>query len=150
MTNCDSNITVCGQRLCSQCDYHKGAIVKAAQKMLSFVEQYGSLGLIVGASTNYNYDNFTELLRWIAGQDKPCKGCRNGGGWSWWPDCPVRDCCLSKNLSFCFQCDEFPCSNLLEGSLIERKRAIIQTNRKIEKLGIDEWLKQLLERYKTQ
>ena len=143
MMNEISDIAVCGQRLCSQCDYHKGTIVSTAKKMLGFVEQYGSLSLIVGASTDYDYDNFAKSLKWLASQDKPCKGCRTGGGWSWWPDCPVRDCCLSKNLDFCFQCNEFPCNSLLEGSLIERKRRIIDINQQIRSLGIDEWFKHL-------
>ncbi|NHI83061.1 MAG: DUF3795 domain-containing protein [Candidatus Thorarchaeota archaeon] len=150
MTNECSDITVCGQRLCTQCDYHKGTIVDAAKRLLEFVEKYQSLGLIVKTSTDYDYEQFTKLTQWLASQDKPCKGCRQGGGWSWWPDCPVRDCCLSKGLDFCFQCDEFPCNKLLEGPLIERRKRIIRVNEQIKSLGMDEWLKRLHEFYRKQ
>jgi len=42
-----------------------------------------------------------------------CKGCRDQGGCVLSPTpCATRECAVSKNVSFCFDCEEFPCSRL--------------------------------------
>ncbi|MBD3160260.1 MAG: DUF3795 domain-containing protein [Candidatus Lokiarchaeota archaeon] len=137
------DISICGQRLCSQCDYHTGVIVDAAQNLLTYADRHGSMALIIENSTGYDYRSFMQVLQWFANQDEPCGGCRTGGGWSWWPDCPVRECCLSKEIYFCFKCGEFPCDALLEGDLLERKKNIIAANKIIGSIGVAEWLKRL-------
>lgn len=37
---------------------------------------------------------------------KGCAGCHQGGG----EPCEVRDCCLTKGLQGCWECDAFPCT----------------------------------------
>ncbi|MCX7711202.1 MAG: DUF3795 domain-containing protein [Clostridia bacterium] len=40
-----------------------------------------------------------------------CKGCRAQGGCRLhWGNCDMLDCVKEKNVDFCFQCSEFPCS----------------------------------------
>ncbi|MFZ7119525.1 MAG: DUF3795 domain-containing protein [Eubacteriaceae bacterium] len=34
----------------------------------------------------------------------------------YWGECEIKKCCESKNLTHCGECDEFPCSLLLEFS----------------------------------
>jgi hypothetical protein len=141
-------VSCCGKYYCALCDYHRGIIVEAARELLYFTEEYGSLRLIVESSNACNYDEFMKGLKYIASHDKPCKGCRLGGGWSWWPDCPVRDCTIQKGIDFCYQCEDFPCHRLKTEPLLERKKAMIEVNNRIKALGIEEYFRQLRERYK--
>jgi len=140
-------ISFCGKYSCASCHYHKGTIVKAAQNLLAFAEKYGSLRLIANGKKACNFDEFMKGLRWLASQDKPCKGCRFGGGWSWWTDCPVRECCIQKGIDFCYQCEDFPCKKLKEEPLLEYKKSIIETNNQIKTIGIESWLPLLKKKY---
>lgn len=141
-------ISYCGKYCCAFCDYYKGTIVRAAKNLLSFPERYGSLRLIANAHNACNFDEFLRGLRWLASQDKPCKGCRFGGGWSWWSDCPVRDCCIQKGVDFCYQCEGFPCKKLKEEPLLEHKKAMIEANSSIKTMGIESWMQKLKKKYK--
>ena len=141
-------ISRCGKYYCAFCDYHKGTIVEASKNLLFFAEKYGSLRLIVDSNSACDFDEFLKGLSWIASHDKPCRGCRFGGGWSWWSDCPVRDCTIQKSIDFCYQCEDFPCQRLKTEPLLERKKAIIETNKQIKTLGIKEYSGKLRKRYK--
>ena len=140
-------ISYCGKYYCAFCDYHKGTMVKAAKNLLAFAERYGSLRLIANANNACNFDEFLKALKWLASQGKPCKGCRFGGGWSWWGDCPVRDCCIQKGVNFCYQCEDFPCEKLNEEPLLDRKKAMIEANNQIKAIRIESWMQQLKKKY---
>ena len=44
-----------------------------------------------------------------------CKGCRGDRAVHWSADCSILTCCVDqKKLSFCSECDEFPCSLLVD------------------------------------
>jgi hypothetical protein len=140
-------VSYCAKYCCALCAYHRGTIVNAAQSLLELVERYGSLRLIAGSSNACSFDEFLRGLRWLASQRTPCEGCRFGGGWSWWPDCPVRECCTQKGVDFCYQCEDFPCQALGTEPLLERKQAIIDANNQIKTLGIEEYSRRLKARY---
>jgi len=140
-------ISCCGKYYCALCAYFKGSIVEAAKNLLGYAERYGSLRLIASGSSACNFDEFMKGLKWLASQEKPCRGCRLGGGWSWWPDCPTRDCVLQKGIDFCCQCTEFPCKKLQEEPLLDRKKEAIQVNYHIKKIGIEKHLQELKEKY---
>jgi len=141
-------ISYCGKYYCAFCDYYKGTIVEAAKKLLAFAKRYGSLKLIANANNSCNFDEFMKGLKWLASQEKPCKGCRFGGGWSWWGGCPVRNCCVQKSVNFCYQCKDFPCKKLKEEPLLERKKAMIDANNKIKNIGIESYMQLLKKRYR--
>ena len=140
-------ISYCGKYHCAFCDYYKGTMVKAAENLLAFVERHGSLRLIANVHNACNFEEFSKGLKWLASQDKPCKGCRFGGGWSWDPDCLVRNCCTQKGIDFCYQCEDFPCKKLKEEPLLERKKAVIEANNQIKTMGIENWMRQLRKKY---
>jgi len=144
----DAYLSCCGKYYCVLCAYHKGTITNAARNLLTYAERYGSLRLIVEGNKACNFDEFMKGLKWIALQEKPCRGCRFGGGWSWWPDCPVRDCVTQKGLDFCYQCSEFPCIKLKTEPLLARKKEMIEINNQIKALGIERWAQLLKEKYK--
>jgi len=118
-----------------------------AKNLLYYVERSGSLRLIAESQNVSNYDEFVKVLQWLASQDKPCNGCRYGGGWSWWPDCPVRDCVIQKGLDFCYQCSDFPCNELKEEPLLAHKKSIIEVNNQIKSLGIEKYADQLIDKF---
>ncbi|MGD2142006.1 MAG: DUF3795 domain-containing protein [Candidatus Bathyarchaeota archaeon] len=95
-------ISCCGRYHCASCAYYKGKIVEEAKNLKAYVDDYQSLSLIAKAHAACDFDAFKEGLNWLASQEDPCRGCRFGGGWSWWPDCPVRDCIIEKGLDFCY------------------------------------------------
>jgi len=119
-----------------------------AKNLLYYVERSGSLKLIAESQNVGNYNEFVKVLKWLASQDKPCKGCRYGGGWSWWPDCPVRDCVIQKGLDFCYQCSDFPCNKLKEEPFLTNKKAIIEANNQIKSLGIEKYAEQLIDKFR--
>jgi len=141
-------LSYCGNYYCALCAYHKGTIVKAAKNLLKLVERYGSLKLIANSSDACNFGEFLKGLRWLASQERPCKGCRFGGGWSWNPSCQIRICCTHKRLDFCFQCKDFPCQKLTSEPLLERKRAFIIANKQMKDKGIENWIKKLKGKYR--
>ncbi|NIQ07221.1 MAG: DUF3795 domain-containing protein [Candidatus Korarchaeota archaeon] len=139
-------VSYCGRQYCALCDYHRGVGVKAARDLLSsYVEAHGSLPLI--AEGQIDFEKFKEGLRWLASQEEPCKGCRFGGGWSWNPNCAIRLCCTEKNLDFCYQCEEFPCSILQEEPFLEGKKRTIEANKQIRKEGLASWAQALKKKY---
>jgi len=141
-------IGCCGMFYCALCKYHTGTMVEAARHLNGFVETSGSIALIMKGSNVCDFDEFAKGLKWLASRDKPCKGCRFGGGWSWWSDCPARDCVLAKGIEFYHQCADFPCRRLREGPLLDYKALIIETNRKIKVIGIERHAQILKEKYK--
>ena len=136
-------ISCCGRYDCSLCDYHRGVIVEAARGLLEYFERHGSLRLIAEHTGAYDYDEFLRGLRWIASRGEPCRGCRRGGGWSWSPDCLVRDCVTEKGVDFCYQCEEFPCDGLQTGPLLARKRKTIEANERIRAMGLERWVEMI-------
>lgn len=141
-------ISCCGNHYCAFCDYYKGTMVDAAKNLLTFAEKYGSLRLIAQGGNACNFDEFMKGLRWLASHDEPCKGCRFGGGWSWWPNCPVRDCTIQKGIDFCYQCEDFPCRKLQEEPLLDRKKRMIEVNNQMKTMGLESWMQHLMEKYK--
>ena len=141
-------ISCCGRYYCLLCDYFRGVKVQMAKNLLYFVERSGSLRLIAESQNVCNYDEFVKGLRWLASREKPCRGCRFGGGWSWWPDCPVRDCVIQKEFDLCYQCSDFPCEELKQEPLLAHKKAIIEANNKLKDIGVERYAKQLIERFR--
>jgi hypothetical protein len=139
-------ISCCGRYDCSLCAYNTGLIVNIAKELKTFCDKYGSMRLIAEYHGGYDYDAFMQGLNWIASKE-PCKGCRLGGGWSWWPDCPVRNCVLERGFDFCHQCEDFPCERLKRGPLPEGRRVIIEANKQMREIELDDWLKKIREKY---
>lgn len=139
-------ISHCGRYDCDLCAYHTGDIVEAAKNLLAFVEKYRSMELIAKTHGTYDYDKFLKGLRWLASRE-PCKGCRFGGGWSWWPACPVRDCSIGRGVDFCYQCEDFPCKRLKEEPLLSPENPVIEANNQIKKMGIENWVKLVRKKY---
>ena len=83
-----------------------------------------------------NYKEFSELLDFMTTVD--CRGCREGG--CRLPGCNVNNCTSSKNIDYCFQCEEFPCEKSnLQGPLKDRW---INMNNRMKEIGVSEYFKE--------
>ncbi len=79
-----------------------------------------------------------------------CRGCRIQNKKCSWVR---RDCAkLRKNeIMFCFQCEVFPCDNLINLSnrhLKDDNISLIDELKRIEKIGAEKWLEEQKERWK--
>ena len=57
----------------------------------------------------------SEFLK-IPIEETPCKGCRDEKGnckFGLNNQCPTWDCIQEKGLTYCFECDDFPCDKLM-------------------------------------
>ena len=82
------------------------------------------------------YPSFKALLTYLT--EENCLGCRKGS--CLYPDCGVRDCYKTKNVDFCFQCDEFPCKKTNFDSHLEKRWK--QINNRMKKIGIEAYYKE--------
>lgn len=81
---------------------------------------------------------FWELLQKLV--DLDCT-CRTGGGP---PDCKIRECAKQKGVEVCPQCDDYPC--ILIQNFAERYPILIQDGKRLQRIGLKEWVKEQEER----
>lgn len=97
MVELNKHIAVCGLD-CLQCD-----IYKAAEDHQIAVNVAGWF------KSEMNIEVKPENVR--------CEGCREPREKIWSPDCWILECCVDKKgLSYCYECDEFPCGKLVDWS----------------------------------
>ena len=77
-------------------------------RLLDLVEEHTELKEIAESTRACNFEEFMKGLKWLS-KATICMGCRADGGW---PDCPIRKCCVARNVAFCYECPDFPCQTL--------------------------------------
>jgi len=86
------------------------------------------------------YPQFRRVLESLA-QDR-CGGCRSGTRVCL-PSCNVMSCTSAKGVEFCFQCDEYPCTNTgLPEPVLKKWRT---QNDRMREIGIDGYRRELAE-----
>ncbi len=98
-------IAVCGLD-CGPCPLRRVTFdAEAAQEVAAWFREQGWLEEGEGAAE-------------VAARGPYCQGCRGDRSVHWSPDCWIRACCVDeKGLSFCSECDVFPCGRLEEWAL---------------------------------
>jgi hypothetical protein len=86
------------------------------------------------------FPQFWQFLQNLATLD--CT-CRTGGGP---PDCKIRRCAKQKGIEICPQCKEYPCQ--LITTLAEHYPTVIQDGKRLQKIGLENWVKEQEERAK--
>ena len=82
-------------------------------------------------------------------EETPCKGCRDEKGKCIWANgqCATWDCVQEKGLTYCHECDEFPCKLLMP----TKQGADYPHNMKVYNLcrmkffGINQWIEEAAE-----
>jgi hypothetical protein len=72
---------------------------------------------------------------------RPCRGCREQGRGQE-DGCPTRACVLERGLSFCSQCDDFPCPRLQPcraGADLRRHNLKLFNLCRIQAVGVQRW-----------
>jgi len=133
-----NEVGYCGD-YCRTDHWYTDAMRKPAAQLLDLVKSHHE----VAGWINYKGGSSKETIKGLEILSKSaCTfNCKGGSGWS---GCPVRKCCIARDVDFCFECPEFPCErNWSEKS----KHANIFTPKKIERLqemkeiGVEEWIK---------
>lgn len=83
---------------------------------------------------------------------KPCAGCLPGdeGKPEHCRKCKMKDCVQKKGLTYCYECDTFPCKQIknLEKSYNQRYGASLMENSLfVKEYGLTSFMKQQSERY---
>jgi hypothetical protein len=122
---------------CRLCDYFSGRIRDSGRDMLEVTKKHSELRLFADASKAFDYENFMRGLEWFSTEISPCVGsCRGGGGWK---NCPIRKCCIEKELKLCSECVSFPCETL------KKYPKRVEELNDIKKMGIENWIKKKLQ-----
>ncbi|NIQ07757.1 MAG: DUF3795 domain-containing protein [Candidatus Korarchaeota archaeon] len=128
-------IAYCGI-YCRLCDYFTGRIRDSAKELLEIVKTHGELKLFAEIAKTFEFENFVKGLEWLSNKMSPCiGGCKGGGGWK---ECPIRKCCIDKDVRFCNECKQFPCE------IIEKFPNRIETLKDITQFGLEDWIKKQL------
>lgn len=117
----------------------------------------GTCGIYCGSCPFYRayHDNDIAFQKGLADlykcdvEDVRCNGCSSEEGCQtkeiFYPgkDCPVKQCSQQRGLSFCYECNEFPCEELKK---ISKKMHdycnmnLIENLRAMKELGVGQWL----------
>lgn len=73
-----------------------------------------------------------------------CHGCKTVTTAVFCRDCRFRDCVSSKGIDYCFQCDEFPCGDLLSfrNDQASHHSVVLQNSKRMLDIGVDRWLEE--------
>ncbi len=84
------------------------------------------------------YPDFKELLDYFTTVE--CKGCRNEKCLLF-KDCKIRECHQSKEVDYCFQCNEFPCNHTgFDQHLYKR---FVEINQRMKVVGVEQYYKEI-------
>ncbi len=129
-------VAPCGD-YCEGCGQYNGLISETAKQMREFVDLYG---FEFRSKGSFDFKQFVKGLQWFIRNAK-CPGCRQGGGPPW---CGVKKCCFKKGLRICFECEEFPCSeinNVADTDTMDRYK-------RFKEIGLEKWVKEQMQKAK--
>jgi len=73
-----------------------------------------------------------------------CEGCGGPLEFHWSSDCKMMLCAKEKGLRFCFQCEDFPCSEVKEFSVdgVPHHKKTIENAKRMKEVGIEAWIEE--------
>jgi len=105
-------------------------------------------GLFCGACGIYRMykDQDTERLEQTAREvfhcrpeEIRCEGCRGPNDCHWSPQCRMLACTRERGITFCYECDDFPCQELTSLSADQRDASLANL-RRLAEVGLETWL----------
>lgn len=81
--------------------------------------------------------------------DVKCSGCKTNQNSIYCIDCDIKSCAGSKNVDFCFECSDFPCSLILDfrNDKYPHHSVVLKNLKSVKEKGLDYWLKEQRERW---
>lgn len=109
-----------------------GSFDRYARRFSSFMPVFG------------NYPQFRDLLDHLTRGD--CEGCR--AGMCRYPGCIVPACSREKEVDFCFQCREFPCTRITFDP--DLRQRWMEMNARMKEVGVEAFFEEtrVLPRYR--
>jgi len=132
-------VTYCGL-YCGLCAHRNRIPQKASQLQKSLHEEGMDNWYQYIPEMKNTFPTFWKFLQKLVNLN--CT-CRTGGGP---PECKIRQCAKQKGIEICTQCKEYPCK--LIQNLAEHYPTIIQDGKRLQKIGLEKWVKEQEERVK--
>lgn len=132
-----NEVAYCGL-YCRVCYWYDDELRKPAKQLLKLVKKHFE----IAGWIDYKGEDSKATIKGLEILSKSaCSfNCKGGGGWS---GCPVRKCCISKGVDFCFECQNFPCANWDEkgehGNVFTaaKKKRLLE----MKEIEVEEWIK---------
>ena len=79
-----------------------------------------------------------------------CFGCKTNQNSIYCIDCDIKLCAKSKNIEFCHECDEFPCSRISDfrNDKYPHHSVVLKNLKIIKEKGLNSWLNEQKKRWK--
>lgn len=108
----------------------------------------GICGVYCGACTTFRAynDNDEALVEWEVKMGMPhdeifCKGCLSNLVNEWCSNCDFRKCVKKKSVTYCFECEDFPCKKLVNFSKTRPHRTLgLRNLKQLKEVRVEEWL----------
>ena len=132
-------IAYCGL-YCGDCFNYKGEIADLARDLRKKLREARFDKVSQGLSKYFkDFNNYEQCYQVLGAMVRlRCKRtCRNGGGN---PSCKARICCQKKDISGCWECDEFEICSKLDFLKPIHGDANLKNLRKLKNQGVDGFL----------
>ncbi len=137
-----TRLAPCGLH-CGKCfAFIDGDIRKNSQKLM---ESLGNFDIyaqrfveLLNEPAFSKYPDFKELLSYFS--MVKCNGCRKEKC-KLFKNCNVRECHKKKEVDFCFQCSEFPCTNTGFDQHLHNR--FIEINLRMKEMGVEQYYEEI-------
>lgn len=82
-----------------------------------------------------------------APEEVACQGCLSDQRFFYCASCAIRSCTQDRGYEGCYQCDEFPCSEVERFPIPVGKQIILQEVPRWRELGTDAWLADQMQKH---
>jgi hypothetical protein len=71
-----------------------------------------------------------------------CEGCRGSLDTHWSSDCKMLLCAKNKGLDYCFQCEDFPCTNVnkFASDGVSHHKRTVENAKRMKEIGLETWI----------
>ena len=139
MSEQEHAVAYCGL-YCGDCPFYKGEIADMARDLRKKLRQNKFDKFAAGMSNVFkDFAEYPQCYKVLGAMVKlRCrKVCRDGGGN---PFCKIRACCNKKEITGCWECDDFETCKKLEFLKVVHDDAVFKNMRKIRKAGMETFL----------
>lgn len=132
---------------CGGCGMYNGRIIAmVARDFKELMESYSYPDWVPKfGGIDFNFEEFQKGLDYFTRENSGCYSqvpCKEGCGM---PECEIKECAKRKGVEYCFECNDFPCEHFSQFGE-EWRLAMIEEHERFKKLGMDGWVKRLIQK----